>query len=362
MRVPSHAAVSSTVNLARAVGGARVSGFANAVMRAAARRDRDEWFAALAPNAADDPIGNLAFVHGHPRWIVEVFHHALGDDIDETARMCAADNVASGVHLVARPGRCTRDELLAQAGPSARAGTWSPYAVVLGSGDPGSLGLVRSGAAGVQDEGSQLAALAAAAPLVDDDNRWLDVCAGPGGKAALLAGVAADRGAVLLAADRAMHRAQLARSAIGSASHVAVVTADGCRPAWPESSFDRVLVDAPCTGLGALRRRPDARWRRTPGDAARLQSLQIELLDSAVGAARVGGVITYVTCSPHPTETSDVIAEILRRRPDAVSIPVEGALTAVPDVTAAYGRQLWPHRHGTDAMYVASLRRIARDD
>jgi 16S rRNA (cytosine967-C5)-methyltransferase len=165
----------------------------------------------------------------------------------------------------------------------------------------------------------------------------------------------------LLAADRAPHRARLARSAVGDLLHVAVVTADGRRPAWPESTFDRVLVDAPCTGLGALRRRPDARWRRAPGDAARMQALQIELLDSAVGAARTGGVVTYVTCSPHPAETGDVVAEVLRRRPDVTSVPVEGALAAVPDADARYGKQLWPHRHGTDAMYVASLRRIARD-
>jgi 16S rRNA (cytosine967-C5)-methyltransferase len=359
MRVPVHAAVSTTVNLARVVVGARVSGFANAVMRAVAKRSRDEWFAALAPDAADDPLGHIAFVHGHPRWIVEAYQQALDGDTDETARMCAADNLAPDVHLVARPGRCTREDLLAQAGRSARPGSWSPYAVVLDGGDPGNLALVRSGAAGVQDEGSQLAALAAAAAPVEGDRRWLDMCAGPGGKATLLAGLASERGAVLVAADRALHRARLARTAIGPGGHVVVVAADGQRPAWPESTFDRVLVDAPCTGLGALRRRPDARWRRTPDDVPRLQALQIDLLDSAVGAARFGGVVTYVTCSPHPAETGEVVAEVLRRRPDATPLPVEGALATVPDADLPHGKQLWPHRHGTDAMYVASLRRVA---
>jgi 16S rRNA (cytosine967-C5)-methyltransferase len=357
MRVATHAAVSTTVTLAREAAGARVAGFANAVMRAVAKRDRDEWFAALAPKYDDDPVGHVAFVHGHPRWIVEVYRDALGGDVEEAARMCAADNVAPSVHLVARPGRCNRDELLAQAGPNAHPGTWSAYAVVLDGGDPGSLPLIRSGAAGVQDEGSQLVALAVAEAHVDHDARWLDLCAGPGGKAALLAGLAGQRGAVLVAADRAPHRARLARQAVGDNHRVAAIAADGQVAAWQAAAFDRVLVDAPCTGLGALRRRPDARWRRRPEDAARLQDLQVALLHAGVDAARSGGIVGYVTCSPHPVETAGVVSRVINGRADVFAETPTGTISELPDVDTAFGIQLWPHRHGTDAMYLALLRR-----
>lgn len=357
MRVPAHASVTTTVDMARAVAGAHVAGFANAVMRCVARRDRDAWLDALAPAYDEDPIGHLALVHSHPRWIVEVYYDALGRDIDETARACAADNVPPSVHLVARPGRCSREQLLAEAGPDASPGRWSPFAVWLGSGDPGALPLVRTGAAGVQDEGSQLASLAAAAAPVDEDRRWLDMCAGPGGKAALLAGLAAERNALLVAADRSPHRAALAARAIGRTTNAAVVVADGTRPAWPADTFDRVLVDAPCTGLGALRRRPDARWRRAPQDAERLHPLQVALLDAALTSARPGGVVTYVTCSPHPVETQDVVDAVVRQRRDVRVEALHGDLAAVPGSATSHSAQLWPHRHRTDAMFVASLRR-----
>jgi 16S rRNA (cytosine967-C5)-methyltransferase len=358
MRVPAHAAVAATVDLARAVAGPHTAGFANAVLRRVATRDRDGWLAELAPAYDVDPIGHLTIVHGHPRWIVDIYCEALGGDLAETARACAADNVAPPVQLVARPGRITQDALLAEAGAGAAPGRWSPYAVQLAGGDPGELPAVRAGDAGVQDEGSQLAALAAAAaPLSAPDARWLDVCSGPGGKAALLAGLASEQDAVLLCADRAPHRAQLVAGALQSAPAF-VVVADGTRPAWPAERFDRVLLDAPCTGLGALRRRPDARWRRTPEDAHRLQDIQVALLDAAANATRRGGVLTYVTCSPHPAETTAVVERVLGARRDLVPQPVAGPLAAVPAAGAGSHAQLWPHRHNTDAIFVQSVLRL----
>jgi 16S rRNA (cytosine967-C5)-methyltransferase len=256
----------------------------------------------------------------------------------------------------------TRDDLLAQVGANGRPGRWSPYAVHLTKGDPGAIDAVRNGRAGVQDEGSQLAALAlVAADVAGPERRWLDTCAGPGGKAALLAGHAAERGAHLLAADRSMHRAGLAAAAIGAAAGTLVVTADGTRPAWPAGTFDRVLVDAPCTGLGALRRRPEARWRRSREDADRLQPMQIELLDMAVTAVRRGGVVAYVTCSPDRRETDAVVSAVIERQP-VTQMPI-GLPAVIPDGESEFGRsvehpiQLWPHRHDTDAMYIAVLRR-----
>jgi 16S rRNA (cytosine967-C5)-methyltransferase len=213
---------------------------------------------------------------------------------------------------------------------------------------------VTDGSAGVQDEGSQLVALAlATADLDGPDGRWLDLTAGPGGKAALLGSLAALRGANLDAVEIAPHRALLVQSATRGLP-VTVHTADGRRPGLPSASFDRVLLDAPCTGLGALRRRPEARWRRTEGDVAPLVALQRELLASAARLVRPGGLIAYVTCSPHLSETAGVIA----RRPDGLHlVDARPHLPGVPELGAGPTVQLWPHRHGTDGMFLALLRR-----
>jgi 16S rRNA (cytosine967-C5)-methyltransferase len=226
------------------------------------------------------------------------------------------------------------------------------------------LDAVRSGAVGVQDEGSQLVTLAlSTAPVDGPDALWLDTCAGPGGKAALLAGLAAQRGAQLLAAELAPHRAGLVARALGDTPGAHLVIADGTAPAWPEARFDRVLVDAPCTGLGALRRRPEARWRREPGDVGRLFAVQRDLLLGALHAVRPGGVVGYVTCSPHPGETKGVVLAA-RGAADKAGLHTElldaaAQLPGVPDAAEGPYLQLWPHRHGTDAMFLALLRRTS---
>jgi 16S rRNA (cytosine967-C5)-methyltransferase len=213
---------------------------------------------------------------------------------------------------------------------------------------------VRSGAAAVQDEGSQLAALLLTrAPLEGPDGAWLDMCAGPGGKTGLLAAVRPD-GVRITAADRAPHRAELVAKTLAGEADVEVLTADGTQPPWAPGSFDRVLLDAPCTGLGALRRRPEARWRRQQSDVAPLVRLQRELLASAARLVRPGGVIAYVTCSPHLSETAGVIAQ----RPEGLElIDARPYLPGVPGLGDGPTVQLWPHRHGTDGMFLALLRR-----
>jgi 16S rRNA (cytosine967-C5)-methyltransferase len=227
---------------------------------------------------------------------------------------------------------------------------------------------VRARRAGVQDEGSQLVVLAlAAAPIEGEDARWLDLCAGPGGKAALLAGLAAGRGARIVANEVQPHRAELVRRVLADADGVEAVTvADGTAPPWAPASFDRVLVDAPCTGLGALRRRPEARWRRRPEDLQALAPLQRSLLDRALDLVRPGGVVVYATCSPVLAETRDVLGSVLLGRDDAELGDTGSLLTAtaglragVPDCAGplAGTAQLWPHRHRTDAMFLALLRR-----
>jgi 16S rRNA (cytosine967-C5)-methyltransferase len=360
LRTPPHAAVSASVALCRAAVGEGPAGFVNAVLRRVGEHDLDGWTARLAPTRDADPAEYLAFRHAHPRWVVNAFAEALRGDWAQTEALLAADNEPARVTLVARPGRAVRDELLAA---GAVPGRWSPLAAVLLGGDPGDLPGVRSGAVGVQDEGSQLVTLALAnAPLEGPDARWLDACAGPGGKAALLAGLAAERGARLLAAELAPHRARLVAGALRDNPNAAVVIADGTTPAWPDAAFDRVLVDAPCTGLGALRRRPEARWRREPGDVGRLFTTQRDLLVRALAAARPGGVVGYVTCSPHVAETKGVVQAARRAAGQAGVatdlLPAGASLPEVEDAADGEYVQLWPHRHGTDAMFLALLRRV----
>ncbi|MGH8826706.1 MAG: RsmB/NOP family class I SAM-dependent RNA methyltransferase, partial [Jiangellaceae bacterium] len=296
------------------------------------------------------------FRQSHPTWIVRALLDALGGDLHELEAGLEADNAPASVSLVARPGRCEVAELL---GAGAEPGRWSPYAATLPSGDPTRIPAVRAGRAGVQDEGSQLVALAlAAVPIDGEDDRWLDMCAGPGGKAALLGGLATQRGARLLAADRHVHRAKLVEQALrGDTGEHEVVVADATDPPWPADDFDRVLLDAPCSGLGALRRRPESRWRREPRDLADLRPLQVDLLRSALRSVRPGGVVGYVTCSPHLAETSTVVADALRGRVDVERIDARPYLPGVADLGAGPDVQLWPHVHGTDAMYLALLRR-----
>jgi 16S rRNA (cytosine967-C5)-methyltransferase len=354
MNVPTHAAVHATVELTRRTAGHRVVGLVNAVLRKVSQNDWPGWVDRLAPSG---DLARIALAAGYPAWIARALLDALGGDLDELARALAEDRPVT--HLVARPGRISRDALVEMAGPEASPGPWSPYAVRLAGGDPRSIAAIRDGRAAVQDEGSQLVALALAQMKPDGpDRRWLDLCAGPGGKSALLAGLLpAD--AVLVASDLQPHRAGLVARALGGISspgRAGVVVSDGRQPPWPPSVFDRVLVDAPCTGLGALRRRPEVRWRRQPEDVPRLTALQVDLLTTAVDSARPGGVVAYATCSPHPAETRAVVDAVRANRPDLDILDARPLFPGVPQLGSGPDVQLWPHRHGTDAMYVALLR------
>jgi 16S rRNA (cytosine967-C5)-methyltransferase len=353
MRVPAHAAVHSTVELARDVAGHRVVGFTNAVLRAIGRQPWEGWVDQLAP---EDDLRRIALANGYPLWLAAALADALAGNLTELAIALGEDRPVT--HLVARPGRISRDDLLAQAGPGAEAGQWSPLAVrMTGGGDPGALAAVRDGRAAVQDEGSQLVALALSrAAVTTSEHWWADLSAGPGGKASVLQGLL-PAGAALLAVDLHPHRARLVRDALAS-RNAAVVVADSTRPAWRSDAFARVLLDAPCTGLGALRRRPEVRWRRQADDADRLHDLQVRLLDQAVAATAPGGVVLYATCSPHLRETRDVVASVMTSRANVEIEDARPLLSGVPDLGPGPHVQLWPHRHGTDAMYLALMRRL----
>jgi 16S rRNA (cytosine967-C5)-methyltransferase len=371
-RVGDHAAVATSVDLVKDACGPRPSGFVNAVLRRVATRDFDGWIQIVAPDRSRDPSGYLAVRHSYPRWIVDAFRDALGPDAAEIDDALAAGNARPQVVLALSPGA---DGPL----PDGERTRWSPYGFRLAGGDPSPLVASGSGfKAAVQDEASQLAALALTRTGVPgQDKLWLDLCAGPGGKARLLGGLAAERGARLVAADLYPHRARRVLDALArggdenSAGHensagresYGVIAADGRQAPWSPGTFDRVLADVPCSGLGSLRRRPEARWRKTPGDVAELASLQRQLLGTALDSVRTGGVVAYVTCSPHLAETRDVVLAVAQARGDVTILDAPAVLAEVPRLRQADSgdgsrfAQFWPHRHGTDAIFLALLRR-----
>jgi 16S rRNA (cytosine967-C5)-methyltransferase len=360
-RIAPHAAVATSVNLVKDTIGQRPAGFVNAVLRRVSSRDLAGWLEIVAPARDTDPAGHLAVRYSHPRWIVEALAAALGEPapFTETEELLAADSQRPLVHLCAVPGLASQEELAAAGAEPAR---WSPYGAYLADGDPAAVAAVAAGRAGVQDEASQLAALALSrAGVSGPDDRWLDLCAGPGGKARLLSGLAAGTGSRLLAAEVREHRARLVRAATSlPGATAATVIADGVSPAWRPAAFSRVIADVPCSGLGALRRRPEARWRRTPDDIVSLGGLQRALLGSALDAARPGGVVAYVTCSPHLAETASVVTDVLAGRTDSVLLDAPGLLPEVPGLRHRADERLaqfWPHWHGTDAIFLALIRR-----
>lgn len=389
MRVPDHAAVSETVDVARELTSDGPAKMVNAVLRSITRASTEDIEAIFAQLPQDT---RLAAETSHPGWIVDSFSKAMterGISIQELKQSLEANNRNPKVNLVARPGLISAEELAEEAEevldrPTAQ-GQLSEYAVIIDGGDPAALPSLRDGKAAVQDEGSQLAALILAnAEIFGPDKKWLDLCAGPGGKTALLAAIAAGRGATVIANEISLHRSKLVQRSVQALGNVQVFTADG-RDFGPRidpqfSGFDRVLVDAPCTGLGSLRRRPESRWRHRESDVKELLPLQNQLLANGIELTRPGGVIAWVTCTPQIDETVGQIENALLTGKvelvDAVSVAQEHAVTdllqghagadpkAWKDLSASRQNivqntvQLWPHRHGTDAMFIALLRRI----
>lgn len=358
MRVAAHAAVNESVALARTVGSQSATGFTNGVLREIGRHSPEEWRERVLADAKN-PDDRLSAVTSHPVWVVRAFRRSLEAEgrVGELDALLDADNEAPRVNLIALPG-------LADAPDGARPDRYSPLGFTMGGGDPQRLVDEANGRVRVQDEGSQLAALTLSrARPVSEGEQWLDLCAGPGGKAALLAAEALAGGATLIANELVPARAQLVRNALAAVpSDVEVWERDGTTIGATEAGrFDRILLDAPCTGLGALRRRPEARWRKTPRDVAELADLQARLLDSAVAALKPGGILAYVTCSPHLGETKAILADALDRHAGVLeqlgtADVVQGLATERLDLAGDPTRvQLWPHRHNTDAMFIALL-------
>jgi 16S rRNA (cytosine967-C5)-methyltransferase len=358
MRIPPHAAINETVNLIRATVGEKAVGFANGVLRRVSEKTFDQWID-IAEQKANSKVEFLSIQYSHPQWIVRALTQALTADglADEIEDLLATNNNPAFVNLVALPGLASVDDFKSEATHENR---FSPHGFSIESGNPGDIEEVRTGSVRVQDEGSQIAAIALTAfRSVNKGEKWLDMCAGPGGKAALLAALAERSGALLSANEVQEHRAKLVSKALKPFPDVAVTVQDGrtIGDLQPET-FDRIIVDAPCSGLGALRRRPEARWRKTSEDLKTLTQLQFDLLESAGKALKPGGLLLYVTCSPHVSETVGIIDKAQRTLGLKV-LDLSSALNSgVMDNTLPANRktvQLYTNRDNTDCMFMAML-------
>ncbi|AOZ73465.1 hypothetical protein BK816_04395 [Boudabousia tangfeifanii] len=364
MRVPAHAAVAQTVDMARQTASAGPAKFVNAILRRITERSLEQWQRAIQdPSDQEQSVANLT---SHPKWMVSEFSKALAEgDRSDLAGALAANNIPPKVTLAARPGLTTAEKLLAQTKDlAATPGALAPTAVVLGKGDPRRIEAVVNRQAAVADEASQLVAMALAkVEIAGEDLRWLDLCAGPGGKAGMLAGFAKQQGASLVANELHEHRAKLVANTLApfGPSIAKVHVGDGVefgKSEYCEGKFDRVLVDAPCSGLGALRRRPEARWRKSLTDIPPLHELQTELLAAAVTALRPGGVVGYVTCSPVLAETKEVVEWALANLPlERAALTGDIAKLLAPMKLSSGDYQFWPDRDGTDALFLSLLRK-----
>ena len=358
MRVPTHAAINESVNLAKAKSSKGSVGFVNAVLRKIALKDKDYWIDEVTKGLAESDA--LSIKYSHPVWILQAFKAALasrGFD-GELEDLLASNNLAPKVSLVALPGFCSVGDFNFVQQETNR----SPIGLEI-SGNPASIELVNKGFARVQDQGSQLVTLALiAAPIEIPDENWLDMCAGPGGKAAILAAVSIASGQRFVANEISDHRAQLVTKALGPLGSFEVRISDGRALGQGSERFSRILLDAPCTGLGALRRRPESRWRRSTDDLADLVKLQRELIQSAWDALDPGGVLAYVTCSPHLSETTGQVAwaegkfkgQLELVNANKILNSLSPSLKLDESLRTA---QLWPHVHWTDAMFLALMRK-----
>ena len=346
LRIPDHAAVSATVEVARKRLGESKASFVNALLRSVTRKSLDEWFSPL--DQMQDTVERFSIQYSHPQWIISAYFDLLKDWQSVEAEL-ATNNIPALPTLVSWPGYSTRDQLVEL---GAEPTVYSKLGARM-KGNPGNLDLIKHRLAGVQDEGSQLVATVFAAAAHGDS--WLDLCAGPGGKAALLSSIAKERGINFVANEFSEPRAQLVRNVVHGAT---VWCGDGRDVATHGESFDAVIVDAPCTGLGALRRRPEVRWRRSLADLRELTSLQRELLSSAVSVIKPGGLLGYATCSPHLAETTVQVLDILKKHPELEQVDIAQFLPEnLKDATRAHSMSLWTHKHGTDAMFLALLRK-----
>jgi 16S rRNA (cytosine967-C5)-methyltransferase len=345
MRVADHAAVSETVEVARKVAGESKASYVNAVLRKIA----------AMPKEFDDfnslPIAEkLSINHSHPVWIINAFYDQL-KDWDEVERLLISNNTPAFPDVVAWPGKSTVAELIhlgATGIPGFDNGVNINTIPILF--EP-----IIQRKAGVQDRGSQLVVenfLATFEPGLS----WFDMCAGPGGKAAYLYNSLSDKdaSAKFLANEPVPHRAELVKRVVNNNQ---VVSFDATISENFGQKFDRILVDAPCTGLGALRRRPEARWRKSLADLKELIPLQRNLMKSAYELLAPNGIIAYVTCSPLLAETKGQVIDFLSEHPDMKIHSMDQNGFHKEGKQNDGSVQLWTHRDGSDSMFMVLLRK-----
>lgn len=348
MRIPDHAAVASTVEVARKRLGESKASFVNALLRNVTRKSQEDWFLPLS--AISDPVEKMSIQYSHPEWIVSAYYDLL-KNWDEVEQALAINNEAATPTLVSWPGLSTIEDLKSIGGEPT---TFSPYGAHW-KGNPGVLDLIKARKIGVQDEGSQLVASVFAAASAGTN--WLDMCAGPGGKAALLSNIAREKKIVFTANEVSAVRADLVRQVVNGDR---VLVGDGREIGNLEEKFDAILIDAPCTGLGALRRRPEVRWRRNLQDLRELTQLQRELIDSGIKALTVGGILGYATCSPHLAETTIQVSDLKRKHGNMEQIDVSPYLPDnLENSERDHAMALWTHRTGTDAMFLALFKKVS---
>jgi len=347
MRIPDHAAVGETVEVARKVAGDSKASYVNAILRKVSGDKAQLTELDLLPI-----VEKLSIKYSHPIWIVNAFYDQL-KSWESVEQLLVADNQATRPDLVAWPTKSTEAEFL-NAGAQKIESIKNGFTI---EAIPSEFTPVIERRAGVQDRGSQIVVedlLATWRPGL----KWLDMCAGPGGKAAYLyySLKSLEESVDFLANEPVPHRAELVKRVIGNEI---VVSFDGTKPESFTGQFDRILIDAPCTGLGALRRRPEARWRKKPSDLKELVSIQHQLLESAYRLLLPLGIIAYVTCSPHISETKAQVANFLADHDDMKILDISSLVGANqsginPDGTV----QLWTHLNQSDSMFIAFLQKI----
>ena len=347
MRVAQHAAVSETVEVAKRVAGESKASYVNAILRKVSTHDNN-----LPELQNLQPLSRLAIEYSHPEWIVSAFHDLL-KDWQMVEDLLAANNAPVMPDVVAWPGKSTLDELVKLGATPIKGYVNAANLNVI----PMNFAPITERRAGVQDRGSQLVVENFLATF-ESGLSWLDMCAGPGGKAAYLYNSLAikDPQAKFLANEPVPHRAELVKRVVNNQQ---VISVDGTDASNFPELYDRILVDAPCTGLGALRRRPEARWRKNLKDLKELVLLQRQLLDSSYKLLKPNGVIAYVTCSPHIAETRGQVMDFLSGHKDMNILSLNDLPGAhlnglLPDGSL----QLWTHLDQSDAMFMVLFKKV----
>lgn len=354
-RIPESAAVNESVNLAKKMV-PRASGLVNAVLRNYLRRKESLTF----PDPVAAPVASIATRHSLPEWLAAQWLDQLG--FPEAESLAEASSRVPPLTLRANTLRTTRDELLrlfVESGFPALACAHSPHAILMeGRHRIPTLPGYREGLFAVQDEASQMVSL-----LLDPQpgERVLDCCAAPGGKATHLGQLMANQGE-LVATDISKAKLPLIQEAAQrlGIDCLSAATADLHRPeTFPAGAFDRILLDAPCSGLGVIRRNPEAKWRLTQDDILRLASAQKAMAANAATMLKKGGILVYSTCSTSQDENELVVQDFLSRHPDYV---LEDLNVLFPDYRELFTPdgmfRAWPHRHGMDGFFAARLRKL----